>query len=176
MLKKLSVIALLALVIIPAGVMAAGTQAQGAGSGTMSAGGQQFQQQSDGGQAFMGQNSYCNQNGFVISADKGNGTLTRDRTCDQLQTRLMTQLQTQSQTQAQSQLQSQLMIQNQPGTQSQDPTGAGTGDQLQTRNQTRIQQQLCTMTCDQLKTMTRLQSRLMDGSCGNCPKLTTTTV
>jgi len=153
MLKKLSVIALLALVIIPAGVMAAGTQARGEGSGTMSAGGQ----------AFQGQNSFCNQNGFETSADKGNGTLLRTRSCDQLQTRTQTQLQ--------SQLQSQLMIQDQ----SQDQPGSGTGVQLQTRNQSRIQQQLCTMTCDQLQTMTRLQSRLMDGSCGNCPRLASTT-
>jgi hypothetical protein len=148
MLKKLSVIALLALVIIPAGVMAAGTQAKGAGSGTMSAGGQQFQQQSDGGQTLLGQNSFCNQNGFEISADKGNGTLTRDRTCEQIQLRTFAQLQTRTQNQTQTQ------------------------DQL--RNQT--QQQLCVQSCDQLRTMTGLQSRLKDGSCGNCPKLTTTTV
>jgi hypothetical protein len=154
MLKKLSVIALLALVIIPAGVMAAGTQAQGAGSGTMSAGGQQFQQQSDGGQAFMGQNSYSNQNGFVISADKGNGTLTRDRTCEQIHLRTFAQLQTMTQDQSQTQNQSQ--------------------SQLNTQTQSQLQSQLMTQTQNQLQTMTRIQSRLMDGSCGNCPRLTTT--
>jgi len=164
MLKKLSVIALLALVIIPAGVMAAGTQARGEGSGTMSAGGQQFQQQSDGSQSLQGQNSLCNQNGFEISADKGNGTLTRNRTCEQIQLRITTQLQSQSHLQTRITTQSQNNLQG--------GIGSGTEEQLQTR----IQQQLCTMTRDQLKTMTRLQSKLMDGSCGNCPKLATVTV
>mgnify|MGYP000007241042 CR=1 FL=1 len=154
MLKKLSVVALLALILIPAGVMAAGTQAQGAGSGTMTAGGQQVQQQSDGGQV-QGQYSYCNQIGFETSADNGNGTLTRNRTCEQIQLRTFTQLQTQTQNQTQTQDQLQTM----------------TRDQLRTQ----IRNQLQTMTQDKLQTMTRIQSRLKDGSCGNCPKLATTT-
>jgi len=168
MLKKLSVIALLALVIIPAGVMAAGTQAKGAGSGTMSAGGQQFQQQSDGSQALLGQNSFCNQNGFETSADKGNGTLTRDRICEQIQLRTFAQLQTQTQNQSQ--------LQTMTGDQLQSLTQ----DQLQTRTRdqlrTQIRDQLRTMTQDTLQTMTRNQSRLKDGSCGNCPNLVPTTV
>lgn len=159
MLKKLSIIALLALVVIPAGVFAAGNGIGGAGSGTMAAGGQQ----SDAGQV-AGQYSYTNQN--QINADAGNGTLIRNRACEQLQTQ--NQLQSQLQSQLKTQSQNQLMVQ------ASAESGSGSGDQLQTQNQTRIRQQLCTLTCEQLQNMTRIQSRLMDGSGGNCPRLATT--
>lgn len=144
MLKKLSIIALLALVIIPAGVIAAGNQAGGAGSGTMQAGGQASGQQPDEGQA-PGPYSFCNRIGFETSAENGNGSLARDRTC--------TELKAMNQTRQQNQI----MVQD----------GSGTGDQIQAR----IQQKLHTLAGDQLQTMTRIQSRLKDGSCGNCPWL-----
>jgi hypothetical protein len=144
MLKKLSIIALLILVIIPAGVMAAGYQAKG-GSSTISAGGQQ----SDGSQV-IGQYRFSSQNGFEITTDKGNGALTRNRTCEQLQ----------NGTQGNSPIQGELQA------------GSGTMDPLQTQNHTRNQQQRCNMTSEQLKNMTR--SRLTDGSCGNCPRPGTT--
>ena len=148
MLKKLSIIALLALVIIPTGVFAAGNQAGGAGSGTMQAGGQASGQQPDQGQA-PGPYSFSHRIGFATSAENGNGSLIRDRTCTELKAMNQTRLQ------------EQIMVQNQ----TQD--GTGTGDQLQAR----IQQKLHTMAGDQPQTMTRIQSRLMDGSCGNCPWL-----
>lgn len=144
MLKKLSIIALLALVIIPAGAFAAGNQAGGAGSGTMQAGGQASGQQSDEDQA-QGPYSFSNRIGFTTSAENGNGSLARDRTCTELKAMNQTRLQ------------NQLMVQD----------GSGTGDQIQAR----IQQKLHTMAGDQLQTMTRIQSRLKDGSCGNCPWL-----
>jgi hypothetical protein len=157
MFKKLSVIAFLALIIIPAGVFAAGTQAQGAGSGTMAADGQQSGQQSDGTQV-QEQYSYCNQIGFETNADTGNGTLTRTRTCEQIQLRTFAQLQTQTQNQSQIQDQLQTMTQN------------------QLRTQIRDQLRTMTMTQDKLRTMTQNQSRLKDGSCGNCPRLTAVAV
>ena len=83
MVRKLGIIALLALIIIPAGVMAAGFQGDGAGSQTATGNGKQYAQQSGDSQSFQGQYAFCSKNGFEISAEKGNGELLRTRSCDQ---------------------------------------------------------------------------------------------
>jgi hypothetical protein len=144
MITKISVIALLALVIIPASVFAAGSQFGGAGTGTPQAGGQESRD--------TGQYSSSNQTGSGVSAEQGNRTLTRDRTCEQVQAQLMTQLQTKTQ----ARLKDQLRSQNQCVAQA----GSGTGDQLRVQNQTRLREELCIKTCEKLRSMTRIQSRI----------------
>jgi hypothetical protein len=154
MIKKFGIIALLALIIIPAGVMAAGMKGSGAGGSQMASDNAlQFQQGGES-QAAQGPYVFSSQNGIAISDDKGNGDLLRIRTRDQLQTGDQLQNRTRSQLQTGGQV---LMVTS-TGDQLQAVTGSG--DQLQTR--------------DKLQTMTRLRSQLMDGSCGNCPKLTIT--
>ncbi len=152
MIKKLGIFALLALIVIPAGVMAAGMQGAGAGSQTGSGKALQFQQEGES-QATQGPFMFSSQNGIAISDDKGNGDLLRIRTQDQLQAGDQLQNRTRSQLQTGDQLQNR--------TRSQLQTVTSSGDQLLTR--------------DKLQTMTRLRSQLMDGSCKNCPKLTETT-
>jgi hypothetical protein len=149
MIKRLAIFALLALIVVPAGVMAAGMQGSGAGSQTGSAKALQFQQ---GGQSqgSPGPAMISNMNGIATSDDKGNGDLLRIRSQDQLRAGDMFQNQTRSQAHAADMFQNQTRSQVHAGDSLRAVAGSG----------------------DKLQTMTRLRSQLRDGSCGNCPNLT----
>jgi hypothetical protein len=157
MIKKLGIFALLALIVIPAGVLATGMQGTGAGSQAGSGKALQFQQAAES-QGAQGPLMFSSRNGIAISDEKGNGDLLRIRSQNQVHAGDQLQNQTRSQVHAGDQLQSRIRTQVQIGGSLQTVTGAS--DQLQMR--------------DKLQTMTRLRSQLRDGSCGTCGNQTPT--
>jgi hypothetical protein len=82
MIKKIGIVALFALIIIPAGVMAAGFHGSSAGKCALSADGQEFQQQRAENSLVLGeQYRSSSQAGFEENADKNNGQEFRNRNC-----------------------------------------------------------------------------------------------
>jgi hypothetical protein len=151
MIKRLALLALLALIVVPAGVMAAGTQGSGAGSQTGSAKVLQFQQ-GEQNQGSPGPAMISNMNGIATSDNKGNGDLLRIRSQDQLRSGDLLLNQTRNQVHARDMLQNQTRNQIHAGDFLQAVAGSG----------------------DKLQAMTHLRSQLRDGSCGNCPNLNAT--
>ena len=81
MIKKLGIVALLALILIPAGVMATGFHGSGAGKHAASADGQQFRQQAENSLVFGEQYRSGSQERFEENAEKGEGQALRNRNC-----------------------------------------------------------------------------------------------
>jgi hypothetical protein len=81
MTKKIGIIALLSLIIIPAGVMATGFHGSGAGMCAASADGQQFRQQAEKSLLLGEMHKSGSQAGYEENADKGTGEAGRNRNC-----------------------------------------------------------------------------------------------
>ena len=152
MIKKIVLCVVLVMVLVPAFAMAAGPQGQG--SGTAQGNCQQFQQQTATQEqvAHQVQNVYQEQ---VANQVQTSSQLQNNGEEQMLQNRICTQECEMSQ----------VMKQNQSpvrkGSALGQGTGAGVCDQLQ--NQTR----------NMIGEMIQNRTRLQDGSCGNCPTLST---
>jgi hypothetical protein len=79
--KKIGIVALLALILIPAGVMAAGFHGSGAGKHSASAENQQFQQQAENSLVLGEHYRSDSPAGCEENPDKGNGKALRSRNC-----------------------------------------------------------------------------------------------
>ena len=191
MMKKIALCAVLILVLVPAFAMAAGQAGTGAGKGTSAGNGPQVQQMTTSETTSQVQLRSCQQQGFVNSAENGNGQMLRNRTCDQdremLQTMIRNQTRNRLESGAGGACQGAGFCQ---GTSARTDTGLlhqEDGQMTQTQNrlleQKRIQAGLASgngqvspagsadQIRDRTRDMARNQTRLQDGSCGNCPGL-----
>ena len=189
--KKIGIVALLALIIVPAGVMAAGFHGSGTGKLGASADGQQLQLQAENSLVPGEQYSYSSQAEFGENTNKGNAQALRDRNCvtecdqggDQLRNMTKDQAQgkqcdqggdqlrnmTKNQTHGKQCDQGGDQLRNMTKNQTQEKQCDQGGDQLRKMTKDQTQEKQCDQGGDQLRKMTGTHARLNDGSCGNCP-------
>lgn len=189
MMKKIALCAVLILVLVPAFAMAAGPQGPVAGKSSSAGNGLQVQQMTTSETASQVQLRSCQQQGFGTSAENGNGQMLRNRTCDQDREMLQNMIRnhprygpesgaggtcqgtgfwngtsTRTDTgflnqedgqmnQAQNRMLEQKRIQAGLASGNGQVSPAGSADQIR----------------DRTRDMARNQTRLQDGSCGNCP-------
>jgi hypothetical protein len=171
MMKKIALCAVLILILIPAFAMAAGPQGPGSSKSTTAGNGPQLQQQTTSEITSQVQLRSCQQQGFGIAAENGNGQMIRNRICEQDREMLQNMIRNQTRTSPAS------------GTAaiSQDDVGPMIQAQNRVLEQKRIQAGLTSgygmvslsgsadQLRDRVQDMIRNQTRLQDGSCGNCP-------
>jgi hypothetical protein len=189
MMKKIALCAVLILVLVPAFAMAAGPQGPGAGKSSSAGNGLQVQQMTTSETASQVQLRSCQQQGFGNSAENGNGQMLRNRTCDQDREMLQNMIRNQTRNGLESGAGGTCQgagFWN--GTSTRTDTGLlnqedGQMNQAQNRmlEQKRIQAGLASgngqvspsgsadQIRDRTRDMARNQTRLQDGSCGNCP-------
>ncbi len=191
MMKKIALSAMLILIVVPAFAMAAGHDGPGAGKSTSAGNSPQVQQMTTSETASQVQVRSCLQQGFMNSAENGNGQMLRNRTCDQDREMLQNMIRNQTRNGLESGAGGTCQgagFCN--GASTRTDTGLldqedGRMNQAQNRllEQKRIQAGLTSgngqvspagsadQIRDRIRDMVRNQSRLQDASCGNCPGL-----
>jgi hypothetical protein len=166
--KKIGIVALLALIIVPAGVMAAGFHGSGTGKLAASADGQLLAENS---LVPGGQYSFSSHAEFGENTNKGNAQALKGRNCtiecdqggDQLRDMTKDQVRGKQCEQGGDQLR------NMTKDQAQGKQCEQGGDQLRNMTKDQVREKQCDQGGDQLRNMMGTHARLDDGSCGNCP-------